>query len=127
TPPQPFQSTGAIIAPRGGDIDWYCFTALAGDRYLLDVASNLTVGTAVQEDPWVDPMVSFWSVAAGGAATKLLENDDADTTTRASHLDTAPLTADGTYCAAVSTFGDTGWTGAGQSAGKYALTIQMGN
>jgi MYXO-CTERM domain-containing protein len=127
TPPQPFKSAGAIIAPRGSDLDWYCFNALSGDRYLLDVVSNMKVGAAIQEDPWVDPMVSWWSVNAGGMPTKLLENDDANATTRASHLDTMPLTATGTYCAAVTTFGDTAWSGSGQSAGHYDLTIAMGN
>lgn len=123
--PQPFTATGAIGPRSGGDTDWYCFDGLATDRFIVNVDGTLTLeDSTVVTSPWVDPVVSFWRVSP---LTKLGEDDDSGPGMGA-RLDTGELGADGRYCVAVSTFGDTGWNGSNQqSAGPYALTMTLGN
>ncbi len=123
TPRQAVTVTSAI-GPRNGDVDFFCWSAQANDRYLLSAVG--TFGTwadgGVRESPWVDPVVSFWR---GGA--RVSDDDDSGPLARDARLDTGPVGA-GTVCAAVTTFGDTGWTGQNQqSAGPYRLSVELGN
>ena len=128
--PKPFTSNGALIGPRSsGDVDWYCFAALAADRYIVTADMPLKVEGKIREDPWVDPVVALYSVTPKTNTTTLLKtDDDGGAGKRDAKLDTGVLGADGRYCLAVTTFGDTTWTGKNQmSAGRYRLTIKMGN
>ncbi len=123
-PPQPWVSTGARIGPlANSDVDWYCFTAVAGDRLIITTSTEFTFSGATRRHPWTDPMISFWR---GARVTRLVENDDFGGNFDA-RVDTGPLTA-GCHCAAVSTFGDTNFVGAGQnSTGAYQLRAAQGN
>jgi hypothetical protein len=123
-PPQPWSSTGARIGPlASGDVDWYCFTAVDGDRLFLTATTELTFAGATRYHPWTDPMLSFWR---GARVTRLVENDDSMGRLDA-RVDTGPLTA-GCHCAAVTTFGDANYVGAGQnSTGAYQLRVVQGN
>ncbi|MBL8922019.1 MAG: carboxypeptidase regulatory-like domain-containing protein [Myxococcaceae bacterium] len=124
TPPQPVTRAGAIGPRSGGDVDFFCWSAEANDRYLISAMAPF--GTwpdgGVRESPWVDPVVSFWQ---NGARTA--EDDDSGPLAFDSLLDTGVVTA-GPVCVAVSTFGDTTWAGLNQgSAGPYALRVELGN
>ncbi|MCA9666039.1 MAG: carboxypeptidase regulatory-like domain-containing protein [Myxococcales bacterium] len=129
SPPGMYTSTGALIGPRSqGDTDWYCFDAKKGDRYLVAVEAPLLVEGNVREDPWVDPIVAWYSLPESGAPKRVLTDDDGGPGARDALLDTKPLDSDGRYCAVVSMYGDTTWSGQTQmSAGRYQLTIRMGN
>jgi hypothetical protein len=123
TPRQVVTTTGAI-GPRNGDVDFFCWTAQANDRYLVSALG--TFGTwpdgGVRESPWVDPVVSFWRSGA-----RVGDDDDSGPLARDARLDTGPVAA-GAVCVGVSTFGDTGWTGQNQqSAGPYRLFVELGN
>jgi hypothetical protein len=123
TPRQVVTVSGAI-GPRNGDVDFFCWSAQADDRYLLSAVG--TLGTwpdgGVRESPWVDPVVSFWR-----SGSRSGEDDDSGPLGRDARLDTGAVGA-GAVCAAVTTFGDTGWTGQNQqSAGPYRLSIELGN
>lgn len=124
-PPQPYSTAGAIGPRSSGDTDWFCFDALAGDRFIIDVAPTLTLAPgSVVDGPWFDPVASFWRTAD---VTKLAEDDDTGPG-RAARVDTGELTQGGRHCAVVTAYGDTAWAGLNQgSAGTYALTIAMGN
>ncbi len=123
-PPQPWSSTGARIGPlSGSDVDWFCFTAVDGDRLFLTATTEFNFGGTLRRHPWTDPMVSFWR---GARVAQVAANDDFGGTFDA-RVDTGPLTA-GCHCAAVTTFGDGNFTGAGQmSTGAYQLRVTMGN
>lgn len=124
-PPQSWSSTGATIGPlASGDVDWYCYPAVEGDRLLVTATTAFTFSGATRYHPWTDPMLSLWR---GARVTKLAENDDAGPGPFDARIDTGPLTA-GCHCFAVSTFGDAGYTGVGQgSTGRYQLQVVMGN
>lgn len=124
TPPQPVTRTGAIGPRNSGDVDFFCWTAQAGDRYFLSAVGTFGVlpDGGVRESPWVDPVVSFWS---GGV--KLAEDDDSGPLALDARLDTG-VVAPGPVCAAVTTFGDTTWAGLNQgSAGPFTLRVELGN
>ncbi len=130
TQPKPYVSSGALIGPRSsGDVDWYCFDAFATDRYIVTADTPLTVGGKVREHPWVDPVVGLFSVPKKGATpVKIKVDDDGGPGLRDSKLDTGVLGKKGRYCLAVTTYGDTAFTGKTQnSAGRYRLTVKMGN
>ncbi len=124
-PPQPWQSTGARIGPLAqGDVDWFCFTAAAGDRIFVTATTEFTFSGATRYHPWTDPLLSFWR---GARTVKLAENDDGGPGPLDAKLDTGPLGA-GCHCAAVTTFGDSNYVGASQgSTGRYTLRLVMGN
>ncbi len=118
-------SRSASIGPRNsGDVDFFCWTALANERYFLRAFAPfgaLSDG-GVRESPWVDPILSFWN-----GTTRAATDDDSGPLGLDSRIDTGPVQA-GRVCAAVSTYGDSAWTGMNQgSAGPYTLTITMGN
>ncbi len=122
-PPQPWSSTGARIAPLG-DVDWFCFTAVDGDRLFVTATTEFTFAGATRRHPWTDPLLSFWR---GARVTRLAENDDSLGAGYDARVDTGPLTA-GCHCAAVTTFGDAGYVGAGQnSTGAFQLRVVQGN
>ena len=124
-PPQPWSSNGARIGPlANADVDWFCFTAVDGDRLFVTATTEFTFAGATRRHPWTDPLLSFWR---GARVVKLAENDDAAGLALDARLDTGPLTA-GCHCAAVTTFGDPNYVGAGQtSTGPYQLRVVMGN
>ncbi len=121
-----YTTIDARIAPRNtGDTDWYCWDAVAGDRFIIDAVSLLNLATGPRENPFVDPVLAFYS---GDGTTKLLEDDDSGPRSRDARLDTGIITTAGRYCAVVSTYGDTALDGSTQlSAGRYQLSITMGN
>ncbi|MBL8956354.1 MAG: carboxypeptidase regulatory-like domain-containing protein [Myxococcaceae bacterium] len=125
----PYNSpNGARIGPRGSDVDWYCTNAAAGDRYIARVQGIVNIeGGMSHESPWVDPVVAFYGNNAAGSVVKLDDDDDSGPLSLDALLDTGEVRA-GPVCFAVSTFGDTGFTGASQgSAGDYRLTVTYGN
>jgi len=124
-PPQPWSSSNARIGPlASGDVDWFCYTAVEGDRLFVEATTAFTFSAATRYSPWTDPLLSFWQ---GARVTKLVENDDGGTGPLDSLVDTGPLAA-GCHCAAVTTFGDPSYVGSGQtSTGRYQLRVTMGN
>jgi hypothetical protein len=119
--PQSWDSSGAIFTPRGNDIDFYCFDALAGDHYLITTTTDMMVLGEARSSPWVDPLLGWFSTAP---ATLLLSNDDAYPGQLNARLETGTLTASGRYCVGVMTYGDPDFNGSGQaSARRYALHI----
>ncbi len=129
SPPQAFTSAGALVGPLGAhDVDWYCWDALVGDRYLVKAYAKLTVEGTPRDDPWVDPVIALFGNASG-PFVKLAEDDDS-LGGLSSYIDAeiVPAWGAGRYCVAVSTYGDTAFDGSGQtSAGRYELSIAMGN
>ena len=129
SPPGKFITSGALIGPRNADIDWYCWDVDEADRHLLsaEIPFDLyKVGGKPIEDPWVDPILAFYSVN-GTVVTRLKTDDDGGPGLHDARIDTGVLTK-GRYCAVVSMYGDTTWSGKNQQvAGRYQLTIAMGN
>ncbi len=128
-PQTPYVTTGARISPRGGDIDWYCLTMRTGDRLIANAVGTLRLETGMtEESPWVDPLMSLWRPDGTGTYQKVLEDDDNGPLVLDALIDTGELAAGGPMCVAVTTYGDTAYTGANQlSAGDYRLTLKMGD
>lgn len=121
----PFSDTDAIIAPRGSDVDWYCFDAQEGDRVIARADTDITVEGAAREHPWLDPILSLWTPA--GSQPIVSNDDDPSASTLESALDTGELSA-GRHCFVVSTYGDADWSGAQQiTAGRYEFNAEMAN
>ncbi|RMG12853.1 MAG: carboxypeptidase regulatory-like domain-containing protein [Deltaproteobacteria bacterium] len=121
----PFQSMDAAIYPRGSDVDWYCWTANAGDRYVVDVRSEIDVGGTLRLHPWFDPIVQITAFN-----NPRVDEDDDGGPGLSAHGDTGEIVSPGQYCAVVSTYGDTFpvLDGVGQqTAGPYTIEIRMGN
>ena len=119
----PYVPQNASIAPAG-DIDYYCFNAVTGERYEARVTSMLTVEGVERRHPWFDPMIGLWN----GSAIVASNDDEVPGQTWDAALDTGPLPSDGRWCFVVSTFGDTNFVGAGQlSVGEYQIEIDYGN
>lgn len=117
------------IAPRNlGDVDWYCTTALEGERFIAHVLGLVNVeGGMSHESPWVDPVVAELRADDAGTYVKVAEDDDTGPLSTDALLDTGEISA-GPVCFAVSTYGDTAYTGMSQgSAGDYQLTVRYGN
>lgn len=124
-PPQALEGTGAIGPRNSGDVDFFCWSAEAGDRYFLSAVGTLgaLADGGVRVSPWVDPVVSFWR-----DGVKVAEDDDSGPRPLEARLDTGVVAVPGQVCAAVSTFGDTQWSGANQgSAGPYLVRLELGN
>jgi hypothetical protein len=122
-PPEIWESTGAIIAPLGSDVDFYCFDALAGDRYIITTTTGVNVASELRDSPWVDPMVGWFATSP---VQLLLSNDDdpPGSGQRNARLDTGVVSADGRYCVGVTTYGDPDFNGSGQlSSGRYGLRV----
>jgi hypothetical protein len=122
-PPHGWQSSGAVIAPRGTDVDFYCFDALAGDRYFITTTTGMNVGGEPRHSPWVDPMLGWYATAP----TALLASNDDDPSGAGglnARLDTGVVSADARYCVGVTTYGDADFNGSGQlSSGRYGLRV----
>jgi Carboxypeptidase regulatory-like domain len=123
--PLDWESSGAIITPRGSDVDFYCFDALAGDRYFITTTTELNVAGELRDSPWVDPMLGWFATSPGAL---LLSNDDDPSGAGQlnARLDTGVVSADGRYCVAVTTYGDPDFNGSGQlSSGRYGLRVVL--
>lgn len=128
--PVAYVTSGALIGPRNtGDVDWTCFDTIVGDRFKIIADMPLIVGGKTREDPWVDPIMGFYSYSsATQLVTKIKDDDDSGLGNRDAAIDSGVLTAKGRHCVVVSTFGDSTYAGKNQnSAGRYRLTISMGN
>jgi len=125
----PYNSpASARIGPRGSDVDWYCTTAAAGERFIARAQGLVYVeGGMSHESPWVDPVVAAYRNNDAGTFVRVDDDDDSGPLNLDALLDTGEIPA-GQVCFVVSTFGDTAFTGAGQgSAGDYRLTVTYGN
>jgi len=124
-PTTTWSSVGAVLAPRDGDVDWFCFEAQIGDRFIASVSTAFDLGSGTRYHPWFDPVLSFWR---GPGSVRLAEDDDSGPGPFGSEIDTGILDSPGVYCFAVSAFGDTEFNGENQgSSGRYTLDIMPGN
>ena len=96
------------IEPTGGDVDFYRFTAQAGD---LVIAETLTGG--------LDSMI----VLADSTGTIIAFDDDSGAGLLSRFV--APIPASGTYYLGVTAFPDFSFTGAGESGGRYVLSVNL--
>lgn len=96
------------IEPTGGDIDFYRFTAQAGD---LVIAETLTGG--------LDSML----VLADSGGNIIAFDDDSGAGLLSRFV--APIPAAGTYYLGVTAFPDFTFTGAGESGGRYVLSVTL--
>jgi hypothetical protein len=121
--PNVWESSGAILTPLGSDVDFYCFDALAGDRYVITTTTGLNVGGEPRHSPWVDPMLGWFATSP---AQLLVSNDDDPSGAGPfnARLDTGVVSADGRYCVGVTSYADPDFNGSGQSsAGRYGLRV----
>jgi len=115
--PAPWTSTSARIdAP--GEEDWFCWEALAGDRYRVSTTSMITALSVQMRNPWLDPVAAVWD--RSGPSPVLLVEDDDSGPDRDVFLDTFDIANDGELCVEVGTFGSA-------SVGPYELRVEMGN
>jgi hypothetical protein len=96
------------IEPDGADVDFFRFTAQAGD---LVIAETLTGS--------IDTMLVL--ADAGGNVIAFDDDGGAGLLSRF----VAPIPAAGTYYLGVTTFPDVGFTGAGVGAGRYVLSVNF--
>ncbi len=121
-PPTPVVSVGSAIAPRGSDVDWYCFSVVAGDHLLIRAIATVDILGVAVEHPWIDPLIAF---RADGTTVSSTADDDG--TSKHPRLEVW-VDEDAVSCVTVTTYGDTTWTGSGQaSAGAYTLRIEQLN
>ena len=98
------------IEPAGGDVDFYSFSANGGQTLLAEVVASQ-----------LDTLIGLFD--ANG--TLVAVDDDGGSGLLS--LIQFPIPATGTYVLAVTTFGDGGFTGAGNGGGRYVLDIQSLN
>jgi hypothetical protein len=96
------------IEPTGNDVDFYRFTASAGD---LIVAETLTGG--------IDSML----VLADAAGNVIAFDDDSGAGLLSRFV--APIPVSGTYYLGVTSFPDVAFVGAGASGGRYVLDVKV--
>jgi Bacterial pre-peptidase C-terminal domain len=96
------------IEPDGADVDFFRFTAQAGD---LIIAETLTGN--------IDTMLVL--ADAGGNVIAFDDDGGAGLLSRF----VAPIPATGTYYLGVTTYPDLGFTGAGVGAGRYVLSVGL--
>ena len=104
-------------------MDFYCLNALAGDRYQVTTSTTSVVAGEPRSSPWVDPLLGWYSASP---LQQLAVNDDDPVVPGSleSRIDTGVVAADGRYCVAATTFGDSLFNGSGQqSAGRYSVRI----
>jgi len=95
------------ISPEGNDVDYFAFTASAGNTLLTEIISG-----------GLDSLVGLFD--AGGT---LLATDDDGGAGLLSRLQFV-IPADGIYVLAVTTFPDFDFDGDGNSSGRYVLEIE---
>ncbi len=98
------------IFPAGADVDWFRFTADAGRTLLAEVKTG-----------GIDSYIGLFD-----AAGNLLAADDDNGVGLLSKLQ-YPLTANGTYRLAVTTFPDSDFSGDGGGSGRYVLDVKTIN
>lgn len=119
----PWVTSGALIGPRGSDTDWHCFDALAGERYIAFTTTPILINGNTRDNFFIDLTLALFDESG----SRITDDDDSAKGLNA-YLDSGPLPGDGRYCFVVSTYGDTGFDGAGQqSAGRYNLNVLLGN
>lgn len=106
----PFVSLNRFTDIRGasGDVDYYRFTAKAGDWLVAETIPGTQVDTVL-------------GLYAAGGGPLLASDDDGGSGLLSRILWHVP--ADGEYAIAVSTYPDLGFTGAGGDAGRYVLSL----
>ena len=98
------------IDPIGDDVDFYRFHLNADETLLADIRTGSSLDTILGLfDPATGDLLAF--------------DDDGGTGVLSRIIYTAPTS--GTYALAVSTFGDTDFTGAGGSGGRYVLDVDV--
>jgi hypothetical protein len=121
--PDLWESSLAIISPRATDVDFFCFDALAGERYVVTATTGVLFASELRPSPWVDPFLGFYRTSP----VQLLATNDDDPSGEGpfdSRISTGDLPADARYCVAVTTYGDSDFNGSGQgSAGRYVLRV----
>ena len=118
-----WQSSGARIAPRGGDVDWVCFDVSPDERLILRTETPIPTGEPDRAHPWLDPVLSLRNA---DGTVELAQSDDDDG--RNARIDTAALDLPARLCAVVTMYGDSAFDGTNHgSAGDYRLTIERGN
>jgi hypothetical protein len=98
----------SAISPLGDDVDFYRFRAKAGDILVIETVPGRQT---------MDTVLGLFD--SGG---NLIAADDDSGTGTLSRI-AVRVPADGIYAAAVSTFPDVGFTGAGADSGRYVLQI----
>ena len=106
----PFNSSDVVrfteIEPTGGDIDFFAFTAEAGQTLVAEVTAG-----------GIDSLIALFDDAGN-----LVAVDDDGGSGLLSQI-VFPISATGSYTLAVTTFPDVGFVGAGGSGGRYVLDI----
>lgn len=106
----PFNSIPIVryteIEPAGGDVDFFRFAAKGGTSLVAEILSG-----------GIDSFIGLFD--SGG---NLVASDDDSGPGLLSRI-VFPIPADGTYYLGVTTFPDTGFTGAGGSGGRYVLNL----
>jgi hypothetical protein len=121
--PGAWQSVGAAIAPRGADVDWYCFAVDPDERLLLETRTPIPGDDPDRAHPWLDPVLSLRSA---DGSVEIAQSDDDDG--RNARIDTAGDPLPSRVCAVVTMYGDAAFDGTNHtSAGSYVLAITRGN
>ena len=94
------------IEPTGADVDFFELSASANQTLLAEITAG-----------GLDSLIALFD----GSGNLLAVDDDGGNGVLSRII--FPLTASGTYFLAVTTFPDTGFTGAGGSGGRYVLEI----
>ena len=116
-----YQVTTGFIALN--DVDVYCWQGQTGDRFIVTATTSTTLTGSQRYSPFVDPYLQVNGTGFGNKA-----NDDGGPGPLDARVDTGVLAQGQTVCAQVSTYNDSGLTGANQgSHGTYSLVVGMGN
>jgi len=110
----PFQSALAFstIEPRGADVDYYRFEGKAGDIIAIET---------VPGNPAIQTVVGLFRRGADGRPVLVEDADLPGVHPLSAKVVRLPST--GTYAVAVTTRGDTDFTGAGTDFGRYNLSV----
>ncbi len=124
-PPQSFTTTGAFVGVVP-DLDWYCFQAQAGARFIVTIDAFLDLGAAgIVDHPFFDPVVGFWSETANDI---IAANDDEAAGVWDSRLAAEAIAGAGRYCVVVTSYPDLTFAGSAPgSTGTYVLTVTPTN